>query len=134
MTGTMDEAALWERVAPKKGAPTLVGQLRELLGEALCRKQEYRRLGLNFTGDEVETLRGLVYYYSGERPKVSWRSLEHLGYLPSLRRLMELEIQARGRYYALCEELADPERALLQTLAEDAETRWRKLLRLTGKA
>lgn len=133
MTGTMDEAALWERVAPQKGAPTLVGQLTELLREALCRKQEYRRLGLNFTGDEVETLRGLVYYYSGERPKVSWRSLERMGYYPALRRLMELEIQARGRYYALCEELADPERALLQTLAEDAETRWRKLLRLAGK-
>lgn len=133
MTAKIDEAALWERVAPQKGAPSLARQLRELLEEAYCRRQEYRRFGLNLAAGETETLRGLTYFYSGELPKVSGKSLERVSYLPALRRLMELELQARGRYLALCEELSDPEKALLEALAEDAENRWRKLLQLSGR-
>lgn len=132
MTEKIDEAALWERVAPQKGAPSLVRQLTELLQEANLRRQEYGRLGLNFAREETELLRGLICYYSGELPKGSGKRLERIGVLPSLRRLMELEIQARGRYLALAEELAEPEKALLETLAEDAGNRWRKLLKRAG--
>lgn len=133
MTAKIDEAALWARVAPQKGAPSLSRQLRGLLGEALTRRQEYRRLGLSLAAGEAETLRGLTYYYSGEMPKASGKSLERVSYLMALRRLMELEIQARGRYLALAEELSEPEKALLETLAEDAQTRWKKLLQLAGR-
>lgn len=134
MTARIDEAALWARVAPQKGAPSLARQLTGLLEEAMTRRQEYRRLGLSFSAGEVENLRGFTYFYSGELPKVSGKSLERVSYLMAIRRLMELEIQARGRYLALAEELSDPEKTLLETLAEDAENRWRKLLQLAGKA
>lgn len=133
MKANVDEAAIWERVAPQKGTPLLVHRLAELLQEALFRRQEYRRLGLNLARGEAETLRGLIYYYAAEPKPVSGKSPERLGYLPSLRRLMELEIQARGRYLALSEELAAPEKELLETLAQDARERWERLLKLAGE-
>ena len=132
MTGNIDETALWERVAPQKGAPSLARQLTELLQEAGLRRQEYGRLGLNFDREETAILRGLICYYSGELQKGPGKSLERLPLLPSLRRLMELEILARGRYLAMAEELSQPEKGLMEALAENAGNRWRKLLKHVG--
>ena len=133
MPGKIDEAAIWARVAPEKGAPVMGRQLRALLEEAMTRRREYRRLNLRGPDGEAETLRGLIYFYTGELPQAATKGLEPLPRLPAMKRLMELELQARGRYLALMESLQEPERTVLQGLARDAGDRWEKLLLQAGK-
>lgn len=133
MPGKIDEGAVWARVAGQQGITGISRELLELLGEALTRQKEYRHLGLNLAAGEAETLRGLLFFYDGEKPAVTGTGMKSLSYMAALRRLMTLELHARGRYLALSQRMEEPEQGLLQDMADSAEARWKKLLSLAGK-